>query len=84
MRGQQANAAVNEARALLMAALGLEGAVGWEVSVTADAVTPDPGQPVAGRARELLLEAFEIPEGRGFLVIVRPGTATFYPSHAWG
>lgn len=74
---------MNEARALLVAALGLEGASGWEVAVSAAAVDPDPGEPAAEQARELLREAFEIPEGRDFTVVVRPGAATFYPAQAW-
>jgi hypothetical protein len=63
---------------------GLESAAGWKVTVTDGAVQPDPGQPVAGQARELLRQAFDVPEGRDFTVVVRPGTATFYPAQARG
>jgi hypothetical protein len=79
MQGHEANVPVNAARAVLVAALGLVGASGCEVVVTDGAVTPDPGDPAAGQATEPLRQAFNVPPGRPFHVVVRPTYATFIP-----
>lgn len=79
MLGHEANSTVNQARTVLVTALGLQSASGWEVAVRPDSVTPDPGEPAAGQARELLRRGFQIPDGHDFIVLVRPGTATYIP-----